>query len=184
LEIPALPDLSGFLPGRSKFAKGAPCTGFGYDVHRYVTPDAPKARPMKLGGVPIAGAPCVEAHSDGDVLIHALMDAVLGCLGLGDIGLLFPDTDACFESADSALLLSEVMELARKAGLTITHVDVTIIAQVPKISPHRELIRKNLCALLKLEKSALNIKATTEEYLGFTGRKEGIKAVAVVSALK
>ena len=139
---------------------------------------------MKLGGTPIAGAPCIEAHSDGDVLLHALMDAILGCLAVGDIGTLFPDTDAAFEGVDSALLLAEVMMLARKAGLRLTHVDVTVIAQVPKISPHRALIHKNLCALLGLENEAVNVKATTEERLGFTGRKEGIKAVAVVSALK
>ena len=184
-DIPVLPDLSDFLPeSAARPARGLPCTGFGYDVHRYVAPDAPKSRPMKLGGVPIAGAPCIEAHSDGDVLLHALMDAILGCLGAGDIGALFPDTDAAFAGADSALLLSEVLALARKAGLAITHVDVTIIAQVPKISPHRALIHKNLCALLELDGGALNVKATTEEHLGFTGRKEGIKAVAVVSALK
>lgn len=184
-DIPPLPDFSRFLAGRAPSQAAAmPCTGFGYDVHRYVQPDAPKARPMKLGGVPIAGAPCIEAHSDGDVLLHALMDAILGCLAAGDIGTLFPDTDAAFEGMDSALLLSEVMILARKANLRLTHVDVTIIAQAPKISPHRALIHKNLCALLGLGNDAVNVKATTEERLGFTGRKEGIKAVAVVSALK
>ena len=183
--IPPLPDFSSFLGGRaSSRASATPCTGFGYDVHRYVQPDAASARPMKLGGVPIAGAPCVAAHSDGDVLLHALMDAILGCLAVGDIGTLFPDTDAAFEGMDSALLLAEVMILARKANLRLTHVDVTVIAQVPKISPHRALIHKNLCALLGLESEAVNVKATTEERLGFTGRKEGIKAVAVVSALK
>ncbi len=195
-DIPSLPDFSRLLGARAaSFASsgrvsdgvalsGLPCTGFGYDVHRYVEPGAAKARPMKLGGVPIAGAPCVAAHSDGDVLLHALMDAFLGCLALGDIGALFPDTDAAFEGMDSALLLSEVMELVDKAGLRPSHVDVTVIAQVPKISPHRDLIHKNLCALLKLEGEAVNVKATTEERLGFTGRKEGIKAVAVVSALR
>ena len=184
-DIPLLPDLSRFLPEKTaKPAPGLPCTGFGYDVHRYVEEGAAAARPMKLGGVPIAGAPCIEAHSDGDVLLHALMDAILGCLGAGDIGTLFPDTDAAFSGMDSALLLSEVMALARKAGLVITHVDVTIIAQVPKVSPHRALIQKNLCALLGLKSDALNVKATTEERLGFTGRKEGIKAVAVVTAWK
>ncbi len=196
-DIPPLADLSRFLPNPASAAGRAdpggwgqrrpaevPCTGFGYDVHRYVEPGAPKARPMKLGGVPIAGAPCIEAHSDGDVLLHALMDAILGCLGVGDIGALFPDTDAAFEGMDSALLLAEVLILARKANLRLTHVDVTIIAQTPKISPHRALIHKNLCGLLGLAAEAANVKATTEERLGFTGRKEGIKAVAVVSALK
>ena len=184
-EIPELPDFSATIAARpAGYIPRTPCTGFGYDVHRYVKEGEPKARPMKLGGAPIPGAPFIEAHSDGDVLLHALMDAILGCLGAGDIGGLFPDTDERFAGMDSALLFSEVMALVHKAGLTLTHADVTIIAQTPKISPHRELMRKNLCALLQLESGAVNVKATTEERLGFTGRKEGIKAVAVVSALK
>lgn len=184
-EIPQLPDFSERIAPRvQNCVPQTPCTGLGYDVHRYVEEGAPKARPMKLGGVPIPGAPYIEAHSDGDVLLHALMDAILGCLGAGDIGGLFPDTDERFAGMDSALLLSEVMALADKAGLVLTHVDVTVIAQVPKISPYRELMRKNLCALLHLDSASVNVKATTEERLGFTGRKEGIKAVAVVSALK
>lgn len=184
-EFLELPDFcQGLLTRPAGYIPQTPCTGFGYDVHRYVKEDAPKARPMKLGGVPIPGAPFIEAHSDGDVLLHALMDAILGCLGAGDIGGLFPDTDERFAGMDSALLFSEIMALTRKAGLVLTHVDVTVIAEVPKISLHRELMRKNLCALLELDSGAVNVKATTEERLGFTGRKEGIKAVAVVSALK
>ncbi len=184
-EMPLLPNFSGSIASKPQnYVPQTPCAGFGYDVHRYAEEGAPKARPMKLGGVPIPGAPHIEAHSDGDVLLHALMDAILGCLGAGDIGGLFPDTDERFAGVDSALLLSEVMALADKAGLALTHVDLTVIAQVPKISPHRELMRKNLCALLHLDSGSVNVKATTEERLGFTGRKEGIKAVAVVSALK
>ncbi len=154
-----------------------PCTGFGYDVHAYGGD-----RPMVLGGMPIAGAPMVKAHSDGDVLLHALCDAILGCLGQGDIGEHFPDSDARFENMASGILLSEVMDKARAAGLTIHHVDLTVIAQIPRLSPHKTAIRSNVARLMELDDCQVNVKATTEERLGFTGRKEGIKAVAVVSA--
>ena len=156
-----------------------PCTGFGYDVHAYGG-----NRPMVLGGMPIAGAPFVKAHSDGDVLLHALCDAILGCLGLGDIGEHFPDSDDAFENISSGLLLSEVMDKARSQGLTITHVDLTVIAQIPRLAPHKAAIRANVARLLELLDSQVNVKATTEEHLGFTGRKEGIKAVAVVTGAR
>ena len=156
-----------------------PCTGFGYDVHAYGG-----NRPMVLGGMPIAGAPMIKAHSDGDVLLHALCDAVLGCLGLGDIGEHFPDSDDRFDNISSAILLSEVMDKARKAGLRITHVDLTIIAQTPRLGPHKAAIRANVARLMELADGQVNVKATTEERLGFTGRKEGIKAVAVVTGLR
>lgn len=156
-----------------------PCTGFGYDVHAYGG-----NRPMVLGGMPIAGAPFVKAHSDGDVLLHALCDAILGCLGLGDIGEHFPDSDDKFENISSGLLLSEVMDKARGQGLTITHVDLTVIAQTPRLAPHKAAIRANVARLLELLDSQVNVKATTEEHLGFTGRKEGIKAVAVVTGAR
>jgi 2-C-methyl-D-erythritol 4-phosphate cytidylyltransferase/2-C-methyl-D-erythritol 2,4-cyclodiphosphate synthase len=139
---------------------------------------------MKLGGVPIAGGPGVMAHSDGDVLLHALTDAVLGCMGLGDIGMLFPDTDAAYDNADSAVMLNEVLEKARNAGLLITHVDLTIITQIPRITPWRDQIHKNICRITRLDASSVNLKATTEEKLGFTGEKKGIKAVAAVTALR
>lgn len=161
-----------------------PCTGYGYDVHRYVEEGAPAARPMKLGGVAIPGGPLIMAHSDGDVLLHALMDALLGCLGMGDIGTLFPDSDPAFENMNSAVLLDTVMELLRREGLRITHVDMTIIAQIPKVGPHREAIARNVARLLGVEGSRVNVKATTEEGLGFTGEKLGVKAVALVSALR
>jgi 2-C-methyl-D-erythritol 4-phosphate cytidylyltransferase/2-C-methyl-D-erythritol 2,4-cyclodiphosphate synthase len=154
-----------------------PCTGFGYDVHAYGG-----NRPMVLGGMPIAGAPLVKAHSDGDVLLHALCDAVLGCLGLGDIGEHFPDSDETFDNISSAILLSEVMDMARRKGLRVTHVDLTVIAQTPRLSPHKAGIRANVARLMELADHQVNVKATTEEHLGFTGRKEGIKAVAVVTA--
>lgn len=156
-----------------------PCTGFGYDVHAYGG-----NRPMVLGGMPIAGAPFVKAHSDGDVLLHALCDAILGCLGQGDIGEHFPDNDDRFDNISSAILLSEVMDKARGQGLVITHVDLTIIAQTPRLTPHKAAIRGNVARLLELCDAQVNVKATTEEHLGFTGRKEGIKAVAVVTAIR
>lgn len=171
-------DLRLLFPPENK-PERAYCTGFGYDVHRYG-----QGRPMKLGGVPIQGAPEVIAHSDGDVLLHALMDAILGCMGAGDIGSLFPDADPAFEGIESGILLAEVLEKAEESGLSITHADCTIIAQIPKVSPHREHIKKNLCRLLQLPANAVSVKATTEEGMGFTGEKKGIKAVAVVSAVR
>lgn len=156
-----------------------PCTGFGYDVHRYGGD-----RPFILGGVPIATDITITAHSDGDTLLHALMDAMLGCVGLGDIGSLFPDTDAKFDNISSGILLAEVLDLCQKAGLVMTSVDVTVVAQVPRISPHRESIAKNLAKMLRIPPGAVNVKATTEERLGFTGEKKGLKVVAVVSGLK
>ncbi|WMW65841.1 2-C-methyl-D-erythritol 4-phosphate cytidylyltransferase [Nitratidesulfovibrio liaohensis] len=169
-----------------------PCTGWGYDVHRYVQKDetgrpghvGQPGRPMKLGGVLIPGGPEVVAHSDGDVLLHALTDALLGCIGGGDIGQHFPDTDAALDNANSAVLLDEVLGLTRAAGLEITNVDLTIIAQVPKLAPWREQIRRNVCRLLALDETMVNVKATTEEKLGFTGEKKGLKAVAAVTGLR
>lgn len=160
-------------------------TGWGYDVHRYVSGDAPKARPMKLGGVPVPTGPSgvhIQAHSDGDVLLHALTDALLGCLGQGDIGERFPDTDPAWENANSAVLLDVVLQDGLERGLALEHVDCTVIAQIPKIAPHKQTIRDNLAKLLKLPIARVNVKATTEEGLGFTGSKQGIKAVAVVTA--
>lgn len=161
-----------------------PVVGYGYDVHRYADPNHPgkqPARPMKLGGYPILGAPEVLAHSDGDVLLHALVDALLGCVAAGDIGTLFPDADPAFDNMASGVFVSEALVLARKQGLTISHVDLTIIAQIPRIGPHAQAIRLNVAALLGLDKSRVNVKATTEEGLGFTGEKKGIKAVALVT---
>ena len=156
-----------------------PCTGFGYDVHRYGG-----SRPMILGGQPIPGAPGVYAHSDGDVLIHALVDAILGCLGRGDIGEFFPDSDPANENLSSTVFLSEVLSLARSERLELTHIDITLVAQIPKLSPHKKSIASNLAGLTGLDPGRINIKATTEEGLGFTGAKQGIKAMAVVSALR
>ncbi|WP_045220371.1 2-C-methyl-D-erythritol 4-phosphate cytidylyltransferase [Desulfonatronum thioautotrophicum] len=160
-------------------AISVPCVGFGYDVHRFGP-----GRPLRLGGVPFPGAPEIIAHSDGDVLLHALADALLGCLGKGDIGELFPDSDARYAGIDSAVLVSEVLELVRRGGLQLTHVDLTIVAQVPKVAPRREEIRRNVARLLELEYGQIGVKASTEEGLGFTGAKQGIKAMAVVTAMR
>ncbi len=156
-----------------------PCVGWGYDVHKYG-----EGRPMVLGGVPIPGGPEVIAHSDGDVLLHALSDAILGLFGGGDIGHHFPDTSAACENMSSGIILKEVMIKAEEAGIEIVHVDMTIIAQIPKLSPHRELIRKNVASVMGLDKNQVNVKATTEEKLGFTGEKKGIKAVAAVTGMR
>lgn len=150
--------------------------GMGYDVHCYGG-----ERPLKLGGVPIANAPTVKAHSDGDVLLHALMDALLGCAGLGDIGQHFPDTDSRYDNISSAILLDKVLELLSDKGITVCHVDVTVIAQKPRLAHFKEEIRSNLARLLAMEKEHINIKATTEEGLGFTGRLEGIKACVIAT---
>ncbi len=164
-----------------------PCTGFGYDVHRFAQKnqlDDPKARPVKLGGILMDGPMKVLAHSDGDVLLHALMDALLGAAAQGDIGLHFPDNDSRFDNADSAVLLHEVLRIVQEKGLQIQHVDMTIITQKPKIAPKRQAIQKNIAHLLGLPLTCINVKATTEEGLGFTGNEQGIKAQAIVTALR
>ncbi len=170
-------------------AAPAPRTGWGYDVHKYMAEgeDDPKvlakARPMMLGGVAIAGAPKVLAHSDGDVLLHALTDALLGIACAGDIGQLFPDTDAAFDNMPSAVFVAEALKRVRQAGYRPVHADLTVIAQTPKLSPHKARMAAQLAQLLELPADAVNVKATTEEGLGFTGEKRGLKAVAVVTAL-
>ncbi|MBI5519210.1 MAG: 2-C-methyl-D-erythritol 4-phosphate cytidylyltransferase [Desulfovibrio sp.] len=170
-------------------AAAAPRTAWGYDVHRYVAEgeDDPrvlaKARPMVLGGVAIPGGPRVLAHSDGDVLLHALTDALLGIACAGDIGQLFPDTDAAFDNMPSAIFVAEGLRRVRQAGYRPMHADVTIVAQVPKVGPHKARIAAQVAQLLELPPDAVNVKATTEEGLGFTGEKRGMKAVAVVTAL-
>lgn len=156
-----------------------PVSGYGYDVHKYGG-----NRPFVLGGVSLDTDIMIEAHSDGDVLIHALMDALLSCMAEGDIGKHFPDTSKEFENISSLILLDKVMELWKKTSLTLTHVDLTIICQKPKISPYTEQIKKNICRLLGLSENQVNVKATTEEGLGFTGNLQGIKAAALVSAVK
>lgn len=148
--------------------------GSGYDVHRLV-PD----RKLILGGVEIAHPTGLLGHSDADVLTHAIMDALLGAAGLGDIGQHFPDNDPAYAGADSLQLLAAVTEKLAAAGYCIINIDATIIAQSPKMAPHIHLMRQKLSAACGISTDQINVKATTEEGLGFTGRGEGIAAQAV-----
>lgn len=148
--------------------------GHGYDVHRLV-----ENRRLILGGVEIPWEKGLLGHSDADVLTHAIMDALLGAAGLGDIGKHFPDTDDRFLGADSLRLLEHVCMLLREHGYTVGNVDATIIAQRPKLAPFIPEMRRKLAAVMQLEESAVNVKATTEEKLGFTGEGLGISAHAV-----
>lgn len=151
--------------------------GHGYDVHRLVSEPE---RKLMLGGVEIPSELALEGHSDADVLTHALMDALLGALALGDIGRHFPDTDDRYLGISNMKLLARVMELVRSNGASVSNADVTVIAQRPKLAPYMEEMRKSLAAALGTDVSRVNVKATTEEHLGFTGRSEGIAAHAVV----
>lgn len=148
--------------------------GQGFDVHRLE-----RGESVTLGGVRIACPYRVVAHSDGDVLIHALCDALLGAGGLGDIGRWFPDTDEKFRGADSRTLLRDVVRRLAAAGWQPMNVDLTLIAEVPRVAPHVEHMRERLARDLGVPAAAVNVKATTTEGLGFTGRKEGIAAQAV-----
>ena len=148
--------------------------GHGYDVHRLV-----EGRPLILGGVTIPYQTGLLGHSDADVLIHAVMDALLGAAGLPDIGHQFPDTDPRYRGADSRVLLRRVADLLEDAGYAVGNIDATVIAQAPKLSPHLEKMRANIAADLKAALEQVNIKATTEEHLGFTGKGEGIAAHSV-----
>ncbi len=148
--------------------------GQGFDVHRLVD-----GRPLLLGGVNIPYRRGLLGHSDADVLVHAVMDALLGASGLGDIGQLFPDSDPKYEGADSMALLSEVAVRVRSAGFQVVNVDATIVAQLPRLAPHIPVMRENLARVLALDVSCVNVKATTEEGLGYTGSGEGISAMAV-----
>ncbi|WP_027186273.1 2-C-methyl-D-erythritol 4-phosphate cytidylyltransferase [Desulfovibrio inopinatus] len=186
IKITTPEDLELLRPKDDPMELRLPRVGYGYDVHRYADPDAVSRtppRPMKLGTVPIPGAPAVLAHSDGDVLLHALADALLGCLVQGDIGHHFPDSDPAYDNMESAVFISEIMESINTRKMTIHHVDLTIICQIPKVGPHRANIQKNVARLLEIGPGCVNVKATTEEGLGFTGEKKGIKAVALVTVL-
>lgn len=149
--------------------------GHGYDVHKFGGKG-----PIVLGGVEIQYAQGLLAHSDGDVALHAISDAILGALGLGDIGHHFPDTDERFKDADSRELLREVFANATRQNYVLGNLDVTIIAQCPKMAPHIEAMRSNIAEDLQASTLQVNVKATTTERLGFTGRKEGIACHAVV----
>ncbi len=149
--------------------------GFGYDVHR-LEPGIP----FWLGGVQVAHEKGALGHSDADVLIHAICDALLGAAALGDIGTHFPDTDPAYKGIASTLLLKQTGELLRKNGYSVGNIDSTVCLQIPKIKPYIPQMREKIASCLQIEGTAVSVKATTEEKLGFTGREEGISAYAVV----
>ena len=148
--------------------------GHGYDVHRLT-----EGRRLILGGVEVPYEKGLLGHSDADVLTHAVMDALLGAAALGDIGKLFPDTDAAYAGISSILLPERVAERLREAGYAVVNLDATVLAQAPKLAPYRERMRENLAHVLALDASRVSVKATTEEGLGFTGEGLGIAAHAV-----
>jgi 2-C-methyl-D-erythritol 2,4-cyclodiphosphate synthase len=149
--------------------------GSGFDVHAFTAGDS-----VILGGVRIAHNRSLLAHSDGDVLIHALCDALLGALALGDIGVHFPPSDSRWKGVDSSVLLAQCHEMVRARGHELVNADITVICEMPKITPHVAAIRAHLAGVLKIAVTAISVKATTTETLGFTGRGEGIAAHAVV----
>ena len=149
--------------------------GQGIDAHRFK-----EGGKLIIGGVDIPHTHGMEAHSDGDVLIHALCDALLGAMGEGDIGKHFPDTDQKFKGIDSRILLRDVVKLMQEKGYQLGNADMTIVAQTPKMAPHLDTMKQHLASDLQADISIINIKATTTEKMGFTGRGEGITALAVV----
>jgi len=152
-------------------------SGIGWDSHRLVA-----GRPLILGGVEFPDAELgLGGHSDADVLTHAIMDALLGAAGLGDIGVHFPDTDDAYEDADSIALLGQVLDSVRAAGFVLVHVDATVIMERPKVAPHREAMRDRLAGALGVDRSCVNVKASTGEGLGFVGRGEGAAAMAIAT---
>lgn len=148
--------------------------GHGFDVHAFS-----QNRKLIICGVEIENDKGLLGHSDADVATHAVMDALLGAAGLGDIGKLFPDTDEKYKGANSLKLMEEVINRIEKEGYSVGNIDVTIIAQKPKMSPHIEIMRENIARVAKVDLSRINVKATTTEKLGFTGREEGIATEAV-----
>ena len=150
--------------------------GLGYDVHKLV-----EGRDLILGGVKVPHTVGLLGHSDADVLVHAIMDAILGAAAMGDIGKHFPDTDQAYKGADSMKLMAHVKNLIEEKGYVIGNIDATIIAQKPKLRPYIEQMEENIAKVLGVEKDQINVKATTEERLGFTGREEGMAAQAICS---
>lgn len=150
--------------------------GFGYDVHALT-----ENRKLILGGVDIPHEKGLLGHSDADVLLHAIMDALLGAAALGDIGKHFPDTDNSFKDIDSLVLLNRTSDILKNNGFSINNIDTTVVAQSPKISPYIDKMRENISRVLDINISCVSVKATTTEHLGFEGRKEGISAYAVVT---
>lgn len=152
--------------------------GIGYDVHRLV-----EGRKLILGGVTITHEKGLLGHSDADVLVHAICDALLGAAGLGDIGRHFPDSDLRYKDANSLDLLAAALVLVRQKGWRVNNVDATVIAEQPKLAPHIATMRANVAEVLDVDADAVNLKATTTEGLGFAGRQEGIAAMSVVSLI-
>jgi 2-C-methyl-D-erythritol 2,4-cyclodiphosphate synthase len=148
--------------------------GIGYDVHPLV-----EGKKLFLGGIEIPYSKGLLGHSDGDVLIHAICDAILGAISEGDIGVHFPDSDESIRGINSIKILSYVMELVKKKGVKVVNIDAVIAAEEPKIHPHRELIRKNIAKILNVDIDMVGIKGKTKEGLGFVGKKEGIEVYAV-----
>lgn len=148
--------------------------GLGYDVHAFA-----KGRRLVIGGVDIPFDKGLDGHSDADVLVHAVMDALVGALRAGDIGKLFPDTDPAYKGADSIKLLEQVGELVRGEGWRIVDIDTVLMIQEPKMAPHREQMRANIAAALQIPVESVGVKATTTEWLGYEGRGEGVTAQAV-----
>ncbi|MBR5322066.1 MAG: 2-C-methyl-D-erythritol 2,4-cyclodiphosphate synthase [Clostridia bacterium] len=148
--------------------------GHGYDVHKLV-----EGRKLILGGVDIPHKKGLDGHSDADVLVHAIMDSVIGALGLGDIGLHFPDNDMQFKDINSLILAEKTAELLKEKGYKIANIDATLILQAPKVRTYIEQMRENIAKVYSVDKTCINVKATTEEELGFTGEKKGIAAHAV-----
>jgi 2-C-methyl-D-erythritol 2,4-cyclodiphosphate synthase len=151
-------------------------TGIGYDCHRFVS-----GRPLVLGGVQVEHDRGLEGHSDADVLTHAIIDAMLGAGALGDIGQHFPDTDPRYAGADSIELLRATVSLLAGAGLTVSHVDATVVLERPKLAPVRDAMREQLAAALGLDLRHVSVKATRGEGMGFVGREEGIAALAIAT---
>jgi 2-C-methyl-D-erythritol 2,4-cyclodiphosphate synthase len=153
--------------------------GQGFDVHQFA-----EGRPLIIGGITIPYEKGLLGHSDADVLLHTVSDACLGAIGEGDIGKHFPDTDPAFKNADSAVLMQQVWSIVKEKGYTLGNADCTIIAQKPKMAPHIETMRARIAELLEADIDQVNVKATTTEKLGFTGREEGIAAQAAVLLIK
>ncbi len=153
--------------------------GIGFDAHRLT-----RGRPLIIGGVKIPYDLGLLGHSDADVLIHAIIDGILGALALGDIGIHFPDNDPAYKDIDSTILLRKVMELVKKEGYRINNLDNTIVAEMPKLAPHIPSMKEKLSSALEILPGQINIKATTTEGMGFCGRGEGISAISIVSIEK
>ncbi len=174
IQAPSTPDHNGINTGMASMV-AALRIGQGLDVHAFEAGEY-----VTLAGVRIPHTHGLKAHSDGDVVLHALCDALLGALGLGDIGQHFPDTDATYKGADSRELLKQVYQLVLKQGYALCNADMTVACERPKLAPHHLSMRQSIAAVLAVDISQISIKATTTEKLGFTGRQEGILASAVV----